>query len=396
MNEQTAPAARGKVPTWIRTHQKTTIAIIAAAAVLTAGAVAGGVAIANQSAHDSALAQAHVEVGDLAQAEIRNNARAIELGEALTAATALDVELAAVTAEGAAVFDAAALAAVEEARAELASTAAGVQPAATEEEAGTVPAGEVEFTASVIPVTSSLGAGSVDTAASTEQLDTTAAELGAEAAAIDVDTKTKQQAIDDLAAATVDVGTTLADVAATAKPVSDAVLAAAPSADQPSRDGLAASLGALEALEDPARAELVAPLRAFLAAVAGVKNSHAAVEAQKAIEAAQQADAPTYTDPTTGETRENPRYTGGGNPSGGGPSGGNPGGGDPGGGNPGGGGQPVDNNRYVSTNGSYVGCTDGFVIGTHDPGPGGTSSPGYSFPWGYSISGGVITFYDCG
>ncbi|WP_181025608.1 hypothetical protein [Rathayibacter rathayi] len=51
---------------------------------------------------------------------------------------------------------------------------------------------------------------------------------------------------------------------------------------------------------------------------------------------------------------------------------------------------------HVQTNGNYVGCTNGFVIGTHSPGPGGTSAPGYGFPWGYSISGLTITFYDCG
>lgn len=117
------------------------------------------------------------------------------------------------------------------------------------------------------------------------------------------------------------------------------ILAAAPSADQPSRDFLAAAITAVQ----EHKVKLVpgkdwdtylGQVDAYFAAIKGVQDSHAAVETQKAIDAAAAADSDTYVDPSTGESKPNPNYRGGG--SGGGSGGG--GGGGSGGGSGGGGG----------------------------------------------------------
>ena len=89
---------------------------------------------------------------------------------------------------------------------------------------------------------------------------------------------------------------------------------------------------------------------------------------------------------------------GGGNSGGGGGGGGGDtgGGGGGGGGDTGGGGGGGDTSVHVSTNGFYTPGCDGVPNGSHSPGPGGTSSPGFGYPWDYYISGQTVYFIMCG
>lgn len=93
-----------------------------------------------------------------------------------------------------------------------------------------------------------------------------------------------------------------------------ATVAAHPSAGQPEKDAVIAAATAVAKAatpKDAAAADVVASLKAYVTAVDKLKASHAAAEAAEAAEAArladEQANAETYTDPSTGQTVRDPR-----------------------------------------------------------------------------------------
>ncbi|WP_022893265.1 hypothetical protein [Agromyces subbeticus] len=113
-----------------------------------------------------------------------------------------------------------------------------------------------------------------------------------------------------------------------------------PSAGQAEKDATTnTATAAVKAAAEkkPSAGDVAESLTTYATAVAALKNSHTTAEAQKAAEAAlkaaQEAGEATYTDPSTGEVRQNPSYNGGGDSGGssdggdsGGSSGGNSGG----------------------------------------------------------------------
>lgn len=173
-----------------------------------------------------------------------------------------------------------------------------------------------------------------------------------------------------------------------------AVVNAHPSAGQQEKDAVVAAAKTVlddADADDAAAAQVDKSLTAYAAAVAKLKESHAAVEAQKAAEAAlraaQEAGAATYTDPSTGEVRENPSYSGGGSSGGGGGSYDGGGSGSTGGGSNGGGGAPSYPSIYYTGSchsGQYgSGSSAGNSVGMPD----GASLTSYSWNgggWDYS------------
>ena len=224
--------------------------------------------------------------------------------------------------------------------------------------------------------------------------------------AITRDTTTKTETITSIAQKRTNIEDLLHTVAPSAPTVAETLLAAAPSADQPSRDALITSLTAL-ATATIDRAPLTEPINTYVAAMKAAQASHAAVEEQKAITAAQQTNNPTYTNPTTGENRPNPNYNNRRNSSS------NSGGRQTNNGGtapqnrvtpaPGNTAPDVsvpefkrDTKRYVRTNSYYTPGCDGFDDGWHDPGDGGTSNVTVDYPWDYRIEGDRIYFTMCG
>ena len=157
----------------------------------------------------------------------------------------------------------------------------------------------------------------------------------------------------------------------------EATLAVHPSAAQPQRDSLTAALDALSGASAP----FEEPVAVYLTALQAVKDSHSAVEAQKAQAAA---------DAAAEAARESAEY-----PAGGGDSG-----------NSGGGGipiqwgptglrtyQPPPFDPGIAIEGEFWDGCRGLPIG-------GSSQvaemPGvFELPWTYTIEGGVVTYIRC-
>lgn len=194
----------------------------------------------------------------------------------------------------------------------------------------------------------------------------------------------ERDALDEAEALLADAYTELAELLA---PVVEQIAAANPNASTETLDALRTSLD-----ETPVDAETIA---------AFVKARNAAIEEQ--AEWVRQNPTPI----ASGAGSNGGSSNGGGSSSGGNSSGGGSTGGSTGGG--GGSTTPppvvVDNNRYVATNSMYLpmsSCAGQFANGSHDPGPGGTSTRGAvnytSMYWSYTIANGgqgAVTYYLC-
>jgi hypothetical protein len=184
-----------------------------------------------------------------------------------------------------------------------------------------------------------------------------------------------------------EVKESLAELAASVPATAAALVAATPSADQPSRNALT------EALDKVASGvnnlgTLTEPLLSYVNAAGAVLISHDVAEAQKAAETENRAPEEVAKDSYYDESQN---YPNGSNDYGGG-----------GGDSDGGDGDAFipDTNRYIVTNANYVpysSCPNGGgVYGGHDPGPGGTSRPSFGFPWSYTGGGNAgFTWYVC-
>lgn len=333
------------------TRRVVTSAITLVVAIAAGG---GGVAIANAVAHGQALERATAaHAAAAAAADEYRQLRDVDAPAAADAAGTLELEVTPL----------------------LTSLAGAVDDVALEDLAAAIAAvAEVRTTLDehAAPTLPRVGA---EPAPSTSTADLEAART--DLASIEAD---YLAAADELVAVAGDVtdaadaaGTSLRDVAATAADGVLAAIAAAPSANQGSKD---AATAAAELVVDE-EADVVERLTEYAAAIAALRAAHDAEEARKAQEAASGA-------------------------SGGSQGGGSPGGGSPGGGTPGGGGPttpppPADTNRYADPRGPYTpGCELGGVLYSHDPGPGGTSViNSVSIPYDYRISGNNVVVYAC-
>ncbi|MEO5536022.1 MAG: hypothetical protein ABIR17_12935 [Pseudolysinimonas sp.] len=323
----------------------------AATLVVVAGLVGGGVATAAWASHNAALESAIAAHGDASAAE--GSYRTVVDVDAIAAAadaTAIAEAYATLPADLAGVVDADALEQLTMSLTDLEAARSALDDL--------VPADLARIPAAPNP------------ALSNAELTDLAANLEATAdayrdAADDVTTL-----VDDLMAVVEETSAALVDVAASAPVSAEAAIAAAPSADQGSKDAVtAAAVAAADAHTDVAAALLT-----YLEAVKAMRAAHDAEEARKAQEAA--------------------AAGGNGSPGSGSPGSGSPG--SPGGGNPGGG-TPPDTKRYADPRGPYSpGCSLGGVLYTADPGPGGTAIIGsVTIPYDYRISGNNVVVYAC-
>ena len=337
-----------RLHTWITGHRLLAIAIAAAVLLAAGGATAGGIAWATHAAHQHALEQAReARAGATAAAEDLDTALD-KLRDEAGAAIGYRDAVAAAIADADAYLGAETLPPVREALEQLTATLSEISTEDSTAETVTFittpPAREIPR---------------VDETASVTDLERLAEALEATAGEISDDVEEVTSDLHELADARAAIDDLLDKVADDLPTLADQLLAANGSASAESKDALAAALEQVaqtEAADDRPTA-----LGEYVAAAKAVQAAHAAEEERKAQEQAQQ-------------------------PGG---SGGNPGSG---------GGTPVDNNRYVQTNGNYVpfgSCTWATPYATHDPGPGGTSAPGYSFPWSYQNMGTYIQFYAC-
>lgn len=359
---------------------------VVAAIVLT---VSGVSAAATTRAQNDALRGAQTALSDLTTAQQTTSTNASAIGEALMAANSLvgDADNLVSISDG--ILDPTGRAAVAAASTTLKTTA---QEAASSR---SIDLTSGVSTSSVAKTTSP----TVDETMSTAELHNTAEDLAKLASTETKAVKEGAALLEALAVQSDAVTEPLAGASANAIDNTDPLLAALTAATQPERDaiGNAATLLRTTLTEG---GSLMKPLVDYAtAARAGLDSNAAGLAAAAAGTGSVPAESTGSSNDSDGSYSasddDEESYSGDNSGGSGAPSG-----------NSGNNGAPapapapapepeVDNNVHVQTNGNYVGCTDGFVIGTHSPGPGGTSAPGYGFPWGYSISGLTITFYDC-
>jgi hypothetical protein len=364
------PASRrDRFVDWIRSHRLLSAGIAAATAIVIVGATIGGVTINAQIRHDQAVAAAETALEDLRAAEQQLESST----DALTAATADAIAYRDAVRGVAAGNDAYLGSTADRLLSEVEELTELIAATATEASTADDVTLLISYDApDVVDV--------VDTTATTEDLDVLSRELRESTSdlddlVLDVDSSTS-----DLEVAGAEIAELLAEISTGIPELAQQLTAANPSATQEAKDAFSGAVAALDGVKFVTLDD-VALLAGYVDAAKAVEAAHAAEEARKAQEAAGPGGSP-------GAGGSNPGT--GGSP---GTGGGNPG---TGGGTPGGG--TVDNNRYVQTNGYYVpfgSCTWATPHSTHDPGPGGTSTPGFTVPWSYQNMGTYIQFYVC-
>jgi len=366
-----------------------TLVLATCTLLLVAGGTAGGIAWYNHATHEAAVIAATEARVTFGQAENANGGATSQLDRDLRLAVTYNLTLDKILAE-APYFDAVSLEATSEARKPLIKQLQSF--------------GETDNEGKFIPVVLSISLPSIsrviDPSRSTQELTGIQDQFVKLAAAATDDTDAKNAAITALAEAVTSAEASLVDVGADVPSVALNLLAAAPSADQATRDAFAAALATIVTVTEEGR-PLSSSLLAYVDAAKALKISHDTAEAAKAAEAQRHAEEEASRDSASNGGSGG----GGGGNSGGGGSGGSGGGGSGGGGTGsggtgGGGGYVPDTNRYLVTNGNYVpydSCYGGgSVVGGHDPGAGGSSSPGYGFPWSATGGGSSgFTFYAC-
>lgn len=385
-----APGRPVRRKPWYRRPAPLIVGSVLCIAILSAGAI-GGIYYSNVAADASAKTAFGTAVHELALAEITDNAVDIDLAATEASAVAVSARVTAILAGQPALFD-------EPTRAGI-DLALQTNPATPIDAAEALVDGNVSVPVTADPLTRRLPAGSTRAqyVAGEKALQPVVSQLRR-------DITDGRASIRELAAFEADVlDVFAAGVQAATPAVTAAVLEAAPSADPAVRDQATATLTALTDAATIGDDTVYAAAEAHQAALAAVTASHAAVEEQNAIAAAEAANTETYADPDTGQSRPNPSYAGGGSSSGstsGGSSsdGSSSGGGSTGGGSSSGGSDAApakDTNRYVTTNSFYTPGCDGGEYGSDDPGPGGTITAKFTFPWDYYIEGNWIYWKVC-
>jgi uncharacterized membrane protein YgcG len=326
-----------------------------AAVASTVLVIASTIVLTGPVQHGRALDSAEAANARLAAAQEQYSTAAARLTSKLAAAVVLHDALAAATADGGAYLGEERTAAIDGSLADLQGLVDDLSPSVAATETVALDEDNVDETA-------------IDATASTAELDALAERLTGDRAAIAKDTAALRAAGEALAARTSAAEASVEAALAAVPDIAAQLLAANSGADAASKTAFDAAVLALAGRT--AKDDLAALVGNYVAAAAQLQSSHAAAQRTSS--------------------------GGGGNTGSGGSNSGGGGGGSTGGGGSGGG--TVDNNRYVQTNSYYVpfgSCTWATDYSTHDPGPGGTSVPSFTYPWSYKNMGTYIQFYTC-